>query len=183
MSDTQPIRNDAEVTRLALHACKLVTDFLNSLEGLLEDDPLLAVRRRIHAPLRQALNDALNAAEGCKINHFDIPDSETCPRCGKIVKRNELGREIDAPEQSVCVTCELRKTQWEASQAIVGRLYELTMNGWKSVSLNEQLPDGRTITDALFEAVGAEKPDEFCECGRKPNECKTADGGEEHGDR
>lgn len=34
----------------------------------------------------------------CKVNHFDIPGGEKCPRCGKVVKRDVYGREIDPSE-------------------------------------------------------------------------------------
>lgn len=34
----------------------------------------------------------------CETNHFDISDGEVCHRCGQIIKRDELGREINAPE-------------------------------------------------------------------------------------
>lgn len=38
--------------------------------------------------------------EPCKINHLDVPTGDACPRCGKIVLRNELGREINPPEST-----------------------------------------------------------------------------------
>ena len=31
-------------------------------------------------------------------NHFDIEGGEQCPRCGKIVLRDQMGREINPPE-------------------------------------------------------------------------------------
>jgi hypothetical protein len=40
-------------------ACLTVKDYLNRLEGLPEDDPLLAMRRHFHAPLHKAIDSAL----------------------------------------------------------------------------------------------------------------------------
>lgn len=34
----------------------------------------------------------------CAKNHFNIETGAQCPRCGKIIQRDGLGREIDAPE-------------------------------------------------------------------------------------
>ncbi len=33
----------------------------------------------------------------CKTNHFDV-QAGACPRCGKLILRDDLGREIDPPE-------------------------------------------------------------------------------------
>jgi hypothetical protein len=33
----------------------------------------------------------------CDTNHFDVPNGQACPRCGKVIKR-ETGHEIDPPE-------------------------------------------------------------------------------------
>jgi hypothetical protein len=59
------IRRDARIAELerardALRAaCFTVKDYLNRLEGLPEDDPLLAMRRHFHAPLHKAIDTAL----------------------------------------------------------------------------------------------------------------------------
>jgi hypothetical protein len=52
--------NEREQLRVA---CFTVKDYLNRLEGLPEDDPLLAMRLHFHAPLHKALDAALAASE------------------------------------------------------------------------------------------------------------------------
>lgn len=48
-----------------LEACKVVKAFLDKLEdGTDKNDPLAAIRKRIHAPLRAALEPAIAKAEG-----------------------------------------------------------------------------------------------------------------------
>ena len=47
-----------------LHACQMVKDFLNKLENLSEEDPLLAMRRHFHGPLHEALDAGLNQVFG-----------------------------------------------------------------------------------------------------------------------
>lgn len=43
---------------------------------------------------------AATEATTCATNHFDIAEG-TCPRCGKVVQRDHLGREIDAPKNVI----------------------------------------------------------------------------------
>lgn len=53
-----------------LKACKLVEEFLNALEaGVPADDPLRAIRRSVHAPLKAALIPAIAKAEGKPTAH------------------------------------------------------------------------------------------------------------------
>lgn len=46
-----------------LYACQTVKSFLGDLEGC-DDDPLTEIRKRIHAPLHEALDRAIAKAEG-----------------------------------------------------------------------------------------------------------------------
>lgn len=53
--------NEIELITELHNACEFVSDFLDRLETH-EDDPLTAIRRRVHKPLRDALNPAINHA-------------------------------------------------------------------------------------------------------------------------
>ena len=47
-----------------VEACRFVKGFLNRLEdGSTEDDPLYVMRRKVHAPLHEKLDIALEAAK------------------------------------------------------------------------------------------------------------------------
>jgi hypothetical protein len=57
------IRAEREVQEDLVQACTAVLEFMDGLErGTAPDDPLLALRRRIHGPLRSKLKAALAKA-------------------------------------------------------------------------------------------------------------------------
>lgn len=64
-------------------------DATGKLIGLLTDQGYLIVSEDSDEPV---------AKVPCTTNHFDIAGGNVCRRCGKLVRRDDLGREIDPPE-------------------------------------------------------------------------------------